>query len=122
MAAPNIVGVTTITGITTALFLTTASQTLLSNPSGSNSVFKINTIAAGNRTGATANVNVYLRSEAAGVGVTYAIANAIDVATKSSLVIVDKASSFYLEENRSITATASANSAIDLVLSYELIQ
>ncbi len=122
MAAPNIVGLTTITGITTSVALTTGSLTILSNASNSNSVYKINTILAGNKSGSTANVSVYYNTSAAGAGTTFTVANAIDVVTKSSLVILDKASSFYLEENRSITAIASANSAIDLIISYEIIQ
>jgi hypothetical protein len=122
MAAPNIVGVTTIVGITTVVALTTGSSTILSNPTNSNSVYKVNTILAGNKTGSTASVSVYYNSAAAGAGTTFALANSIDIVTKSSLVVLDKASSFYLEENKSMTALASANSAIDLIVSYETIQ
>lgn len=119
MAAPNIVGVTTILGVTTSITLTTASQTILSNPANSGKVFKVNVINAANTTGSTASVTVRYAQGAAGAGTTVSIANGIDITAKSSLVILDKASTIYLEEARSLTALSSANSAVDLVISYE---
>lgn len=119
MAAPNIVGVTTILGVTTSLTLTSSLQTILSNAAGSGKVYKINMINASNFSGATANVTVNYNQGAAGAGTTIAIVNGADIATKSSLIILDKASSIYLEEDRSLTAVASANTAIDMIVSYE---
>ena len=121
MAAPNIVGVTTILGITTASQLTTSPVSILSNDASSGKVFKINTILAANKTASTATVTVRYNDNAAGAGTTFALANGIDVGTKTSLVILDKASSIYLEENRSITALSGTSSAIDLIISYESI-
>ena len=119
MAAPNIVGVTTILGITTSQILGTTATTIVSNPADSGKVYKINFISAANETAATASVTVRYNQGAAGAGTTIAIANGIDVSTKSTLVIIDKASSFYLEEDRSLTALAGTASAIDLIVSYE---
>lgn len=121
MAAPNIVGVTTILGITTASQLTTSPVSILSNAASSGKVFKINTILASNETAATASVTVRYNDNAAGAGTTFALANGIDISAKSSLVVLDKASSIYLEENRSITALSGTASAIDLIISYESI-
>jgi hypothetical protein len=121
MAAPNIVGVTTIVGITTALQLTTSPVAIVSNAASSGRVFKINTIIAGNETSSTAAVSVYYNTAAAGAGTTFALANGIDITQKATLVVLDKASSIYLEENKSITALASANTSIDLIISYESI-
>jgi len=119
MAAPNIANLTTITGVTTSLTLTTTSQTVLSNAASSNKVSKINTIAASNISAATAKVTVRYAQGAAGAGTTVSLANGIDITAGSTLIITDKNSPFYLEEARSLTALASANSAIDLVVSYE---
>lgn len=119
MAAPNIVGVTTILGVTTSRTLATTSSTILSNAAGSGKVYKVNLISAANFSGATATVTVRYTDAAAGAGSTLAIANGLDVATKSTLVILDKASSFYLEENRSLTALSGTATAIDLIVSYE---
>ena len=121
MAAPNIVGVTTILGITTSSQLTTSPVSILSNAASSGRVFKINTILAANETASTATVTVRYNDNAAGAGTTFALANGIDISAKSSLVVLDKASSIYLEENRSITALSGTASAIDLIISYESI-
>jgi hypothetical protein len=121
MAAPNIVGVTTILGITTASQLTTSPVSILSNAASSGKVFKINTILAANETASTASVTVRYNDNAAGAGTTFALANGIDITSKSSLVVLDKASSIYLEENRSITALSGTASAIGLIISYESI-
>ncbi len=56
MAAPNIVNITTLTGKTTYVNLTTTGSTsILSNASGSNRVYKINSLFVSNID--TANVN-----------------------------------------------------------------
>jgi len=119
MAAPNIVGVTTILGITTSQQLGTTAQTIVSNPANSGKVYKINFVSAANESAATATVTVRYNDAAAGAGSTISICNGIDISTKSTLVIIDKASSFYLEENRSLTALSGTASAIDLIVSYE---
>jgi len=121
MAAPNIVGVTTITGKTTYLSLADTSDTvLLSNAASSGKVFKVNTIIVSNDDGVnTANITVSVNSAAAGGGTAYKLAHTIDVIADSTLVVLDKASSIYLEEDRSIVVTASAGGDLDVVCSYE---
>lgn len=121
MAAPNIVGVTTITGITTFVNLSTTNATnIVSNPADSGAVYKINTIIAANIDGTSiANITVKIHDAAAGAGSSVPIANTIDVAADSTLVVLDKASAIYLEENRSISATASAADDLSITCSYE---
>ena len=121
MAAPNIVNVTTITGVTTAVSLsTTAAVTFVSNPASSNKVLKINTILASNIDGTNnADITVKYHLSAAGAGTSIALANTITVPADSSLVIIGKDSPIYLEENRSLTAQATASDDIAIVCSYE---
>lgn len=121
MAAPNIVGVNTIVGITTFLNLTTTNATLLlSNAASSGKVFKVNTIVVANDDGAVAaDITIKLHDAAAGAGTSFALASTVAVTQDSTLVALDKASSIYLEENRSITVTASAANDLDVVCSYE---
>lgn len=121
MAAPNIVNVTTITGITTALELTTtAATTFLSNAASSNKVLKINTIIAANIDGTNnADITVKYHTAAAGGGTGIAFVNTITVPADASLVVVGKDSPFYLEENRSLVATAAVANDISIVCSYE---
>lgn len=121
MAAPNIVGVTTVVGFTTFFSLPSTNATLVvSNAADSNKVLKINSIIVGNIDGTnTANITLKLHYGAAGAGTSVAFANTIDVVADSTLVVIDKASSIYLEENRSITATASAADDLSITCSYE---
>jgi len=121
MTAPNIVNVATITGKTAYLALSdTSATTLLSNAAASGKVFKVNTIVVANVDGtSTANISVDLNSAASGGGTGYALASTIDVTADSTLVVVDKTSSFYLEEDRSIVVTASAGGDLEVTCSYE---
>jgi hypothetical protein len=121
MAAPNIVNVTSIIGVTTAVGLsTTAVTTFLSNAASSNKVLKINTIIASNIDGsAAADITVKYHLAAAGAGTSIALANTITVPADASLVIIGKDNPIYLEENRSLTAQSSAANDIAIVCSYE---
>jgi hypothetical protein len=121
MAAPNIVGIVTVTGITTMRSLgDTNPTTILNNPVGSGGVYKINTIIVANDDGSnSADITVALHDEDDGGGTGFKLASTVAVASDSTLVVVDKASSIYLEENRSIVVTASAANDLDVILSYE---
>lgn len=124
MAAPNIVGISTLVGVTTMRSLAdTSPTTIVSNAASSNKVYKINTIMVANIDGTNAaDITVAIHDAAAGGGTGTKIANTISVAADSTLVLIDKASSFYLEENRSIVATASAGNDLAVTISYEDIQ
>ena len=120
MAAPNIVNVTSIIGITTAVGLsTTAVTTFLSNAAASGKVLKINTVVAAGIGTVQGNITVKYHLAAAGAGTSIALANTITVPTGASLVIIGKDNPIYLEENRSLTAQASAADNIAIVCSYE---
>lgn len=124
MAAPNIVGVSTIIGKTTPTTLSTTSVTsILSNASNSGIVYKINTVTAANTNGSgAADFSLYYYDAAALGGTQYKLAYTISIPADTALVVIDKASSFYLEENRSLAAQASAGNYIDVICSYEQIQ
>ena len=121
MANPNIVGVTTITGKTAIFSLAdTSATTILNNAASSNKVFKVNTIIVANDDGTNAadiTVTLFPEDDAGGTGVQ--IASTIQVVADSTLVVIDKASSFYLQEDRSIQATASAGGDLNVIISYE---
>jgi len=123
MAAPNIVGINTVIGITTMRSLgDTSATTLVSNPAGSNYVYKINTIIVSNDDGTnSADITVALHDQDDGGGTAHKIAHTVAVAADSTLVVIDKASSIYLEEDRSIVVTASAANDLDVICSYESI-
>ena len=114
MAAPNIVGVTTITGKTAVQAVTTSATAIVTNSAASGKVFKINALYVSNVDGATAaDVNVDLfRSSTA-----YHIAKTVSVPADATLDIISK--SIYLEEGDSLRLTASANSDLEAICSYE---
>jgi hypothetical protein len=121
MANPNIVNVTQIYGKTTYAALTTTLTTvLLANSAASGKVFKVNSIMIANVDGTNAaDVTVDINTSAAGSGTSYALANTISVPADATLNLVDGNSSFYLEEDKSIIGGASANSDLEIVISYE---
>jgi hypothetical protein len=121
MAAPNIVNVTTITGKTTYAALTTTLTTvLLANAASSGKVFKINSIIISNVDGTSpADVTIDINTAAAGSGTSYALASTISVPADSTLSLIDKTNAIYLEEDKSILGGASANSDLEIVISYE---
>lgn len=121
MAAPNIVNVSAITGKTDTIALsTTSATTLVSNVAASGKVYKINMIQIANVDGTNAcDVTVDLHTAAAGGGTAYSLASTVSVSADSSLIVLDKNTAIYLEEDRSITATASAGGDLEVIISYE---
>ena len=123
MAAPNIVGVTTIVGISTFLSLSTTSATLLvNNPANSNNVLKINSLIVGNKSNtATGKITVRIHNASEGGGSSFNIATNVGIASEATLILLDRASSIYLEENESITVQANISNYLDVICSYESI-
>ena len=134
MAAPNIVNVATITGITTFIAgINTGGDggpvtenpagvtTIVSNAAASGKVLKINSLVAagvGNTTGVT--VNIYDKATATGAANTVSIASTIAVPTFSSVVIIGKENAIYLEEDRSLGVYCQPNEgSINVIVAYE---
>lgn len=118
MAAPNIVNVTTITGKTAVQAVSTSATNIIENAGSSGTVVKINGLIVSNVNGtaaATVNASVYRSTTE------YKIAHLISVPAGSTIVLLDKATSLYLEEGDSLRLTASANSYLHAVSSYEII-
>jgi len=121
MAAPNIVNVSTITGKTGYVALSTTSATqLVSNAASSGKVFKINMIQVANVDGTSAcDVTVDLHSEDDIGGTAYSLISTASVAADSSLVVLDKNTAIYLEEDKSISVTAGTAGDLEVIVSYE---
>ena len=122
MAEPNLVNVTSIFGKTAYdSDVGTSDSDLLSNAAGSNKVLKINTIIAANRDGTNdADITVFVCTVSGnGTPALYFLAKTITVPADSSLVIISKDTSFYLEEDFRIRSVASASGDISLMVSYE---
>jgi len=123
MANPNIVAVSSILGKTVANSLTTTNNTtLVSNAVSSGTIVKINSVIVSNVDGTNAvNVSVFHNNAAAGAGTNFELASTISVPANASLIVVDKSTSIYLEENTSLTVTAGTASKLKTIVSYEII-
>ena len=114
MAAPNIVGVATITGKTAVQAVTTSATAIVTNSAASGKVLKVNALYVSNVDGTSAadvNVDIFRSSTA------YHIAKTVSVPADATLDIISK--SIYLEEGDSLRLTASVNSDLEAVCSYE---
>jgi len=121
MAAPNIVNVTTITGKTDQVNLTTTSATaVVSNAAASGKVFKINSLIVANVDGSSAadiTVSVYSEDDIGGTATE--LVSTVSVPADASLIVIDKNTALYLEEDMSIGATAGAANDLKVIVSYE---
>lgn len=114
MAAPNIVGVVTITGKTAVANVSTTAANVVANATASNKVFKVNSLYVSNaNTGTAANVTVELLRSTVGYGL---LENGT-VPVGGALTVVDK--NVYLEEGDAIRIVGSANNILQVVCSYE---
>ena len=124
MANPNIVNVTNILGNTsTNLISSTAdpfTTALANNAASSGKVYKINSIIVANVDGSAAadiTIKIFSQDDLGGTGT--AIASTISVPADASLVVIDKTTSFYLLEDKSLGATASAANDLVVTVSWE---
>jgi hypothetical protein len=120
MAAPNIVNVTSIIGNSLSVAVATSATQLASNAASSGKVFKINSIVIANIDGTSAaDITVNIYSAAALGGTAIAIASTISIPADASLIVTDKTTTFYLLENQSIGALASATGDLVATISFE---
>lgn len=121
MAAPNMANVSSIIGKTA--YLTPANTTenvILANAASSGKVLKINSITAANLdTTNSYTATVGVNSVAAGSGTTYKITSEITVPFSATLIVTDKSTAFYLEEDKSIIVRSSTASKITYIVGYE---
>jgi hypothetical protein len=117
MANPNIVNVANIYGKVVGQAVTTSATAIVTNATGSGKILKINSLIIANVNGSAAadiTADVFKNQTTS-----YRIAFTIAVPNDATLVLISKDSSIYLEENDSIRLTASANSYLEAICSYE---
>ena len=121
MAAPNIVNVATITGKSAVVNLSSTSATaVVSNAASSGKVFKINSILVANVDGSVAaDITLAYYSQDDIGGTATELLSTVSVPQASTLGAFDKNPAFYLEEDKSIGATASAANDLKVFVSYE---
>ena len=114
MAAPNILASTLVNGKTAVQSVTTSATAILTNSAGSNKVLKVNALYVSNVDGTT---NYTLTMDLFRSSVAYRLGYLITVPAASTLDVVSK--SFYLEEGDTLRLTASANTKLEAICSYE---
>lgn len=116
MAAPNLLGITTVTGKSAVLAVTTTATDIVSNSAASGKVLKINSLIVSNVDGTNAaDISVSLfRSSTE-----YNLASTVAVPADASFVAISKDTAVYLEEGDSLRLTASADGDLEAVCSYE---
>jgi hypothetical protein len=120
MAAPNLKAPTTITGKTAVVALSATTETsLLSNAASSGKALRITSLFVSNVDG-TNNAAITVKYyDAASGGTGYALASTLTVPADSTVVVLTREQSIWLEENTSLRVTASAANDLNVVCSYE---
>ena len=120
MAAPNLIGATTILGKTTGVSLTTTDATsVLNNAASSGKLLKINTLNVANYGTTAALITIAWYNAAALAGTSFALVGTVSIPANSTLNVIDKTTQYYLEENNSLGATASVSNTLTVTCSYE---
>ena len=128
MANPNIVAVATIKGITKTQVATGGLVNITAYPA-TDKVFKINSLIASNTHASAAKdatAAIYTNNSVSADITTHYLAKAVVVPAKASLVIVDKNSSFYLNDNTTAVGVMgqtlqimATDASMDFTVSYE---
>ena len=118
MATPNIINVATITPKVAVGAVTTSRADIVDVPA--ENCAKINTLMISNIDGTNAaDITVEVSVDN---GSNYTkIANTISVPADATLVVIGKDNGFYLDETDLLAVTASANSDLTYLVSYELL-
>jgi hypothetical protein len=124
MANPNIVNVSAIYGNTSSFLISSTANpfatALINNPASSGKIFKINSIVVANVDGTSAadiTISLFSQDDLGGTGT--ALASTVSVPADSTLIVTDKSTGFYLLEDKSIGATASAANDLVVTCSWE---
>jgi hypothetical protein len=128
MAAPNILNLTTAIGKTTAFTPTgTTAVVLLPNAASSGKVLKVNSLVVSNLSASAsiaATVSYYTnggvaQGSAPSGGTAFSLATAVVIPSAASLIVIDKTTEYYVEENASLVITSGTASNLTFSVSYE---
>ena len=124
MANPNLLESSTVVGNTSTYLISTTDDpfatALVNNAASSGKVYKINSIVAANVDGTSAvdiTIKIFSEDDLGGTGT--AIVSTLSIPADASIVIVDKTTSIYLLEDKSIGATAGTANDVVVTCSWE---
>ena len=121
MAIPNIVNVSSIQAKSFGNTLTTSNALVLVNAASSGNCIKINNIVLANYSASSATASVEFNRAAAGTGTATFLISGVSVPPNASIIVTDKSTGFYMEEDTSIKAVAGTATAVQVFVSYEVI-
>lgn len=128
MAAPNILNLNTAIGKTTAFTPSgTTAVVLLQNAASSGKVLKVNSLVVSNLSGSSsiaATVSYYTnggvsQGSAPSGGTAFSLITATSIPATASLIVIDKTTEYYVEENASLVITSGTASNLTFSVSYE---
>ena len=120
MAAPNLKAPTTINGKTVFVSLASTNETtVIANAANSGKALRITALFVSNIDGTNAAAITLKYYNGATGGTGYSIASTLTVPADATVVILTREQSIWLEEDRSLRATASAGGDLNVVCSYE---
>lgn len=127
MAAPNIISVGLIAAGTASQAVTTSTVAFISNAAASGYCVKVNMVMIANISGTPTDITLNLvRTVTTGTpptstAGTYSLAYQVTVPEKSTMVLIGKDTTVYLQEGDSLHVLASTNSSLTATGSYEII-
>lgn len=127
MAAPNIISVGLIAAGTASRDVTTSAAALISNAAATGYCVKVNMVMVANISGTPADITLALVRTVTSATPptvttgTYNLAYQVTIPEKSTMVLIGKDTTVYLQEGDSLQVTASVNSALTATGSYEII-
>ena len=118
MANPNIVNISSMYGNTAVLNVSTTATSIVTNPSGSNNIYKLNSLIIANiNASSSANLTVELNRN----NTNTALIRNVTITAGGSFVAVAKDTPIYLMENDIIQLAASSSSILNAIASWEQI-
>jgi len=121
MAIPNIVNVSSIQAKSFGNTLTTSNAFVLVNAANTGNCIKINNIVLANYSNGAATANVEFNRAAAGTGTATFLVSQVSIPSGATLIVTDKSTGFYMEENTCIKAVCTVANALHIFTSYEVI-
>ena len=121
MAIPNIVNVSSIQAKSFGNTLTTSNALVLVNAASSGNCIKINNLVLSNYSASAATASVEFNRAAAGTGTATFLISGVSVPPNASIIVTDKSTGFYMEEDTSIKAVAGTANSIQIFTSFEVI-
>jgi len=117
MSAPNLLASTSVTGKTAYAALTTVMSNVIVNSTTSNSSAKVENVILANYSGSSVSANVVVNRSST----IYYLGGTVSIPANSTLVLLGKDTSIYLEEGDYLQANVSANTSVTISTGYELI-